>query len=144
MLRTDADCLDVTVLAWGWHWLAMQKILHAVQKISHAVRKISHTEQKCFFFLNKMWKTSKGKFTVSSLVYCLVRPFVCPLYIYGKSLKITLRNYYTNKLISPKPDFRFNSNYAGTVQLISFTCIPNLKKNSHTFTTLCLCKLPKS
>ena len=30
-----------------------------------------------------------------------------------------------NKLISYKPDFRFNSNFAGAVQLISFTCIPN-------------------
>ena len=32
---------------------------------------------------------------------------------------------YLNKLISHKPDFRFNSNFAGAVQLISFTCIPN-------------------
>ena len=36
--------------------------------------------------------------------------------------------YYINKLISYKPDFRFNSNFAGAVQLISFTCIPSKKK----------------
>ena len=43
--------------------------------------------------------------------------------------------YYLNKLISHKPDFRFNSNFAGVVYIVPLTCIPN-KKNSHTFTTL--------
>ena len=36
-----------------------------------------------------------------------------------------LLHYYIYKLISYKPDFRFNSNFAGAVQLISFNCIPN-------------------
>ena len=35
---------------------------------------------------------------------------------------------YINKLISPKPDFRYNSNFAGVVYLVPFTCIPNLRK----------------
>ena len=39
--------------------------------------------------------------------------------------KVLVTYYYINKLISYKPDFRFNSNFAGAVQLISFTCIPN-------------------
>ena len=35
---------------------------------------------------------------------------------------------YINKLISHEPDFRFNSNFAGVVYLLSSTCIPNKKK----------------
>ena len=33
--------------------------------------------------------------------------------------------YYLYKLKSHEPDFRSNSNFAGAVQLISSTCIPN-------------------
>ena len=55
-----------------------------------------------------------------------------------------LLHYYIYKLISLKPDFRVFSNFAGAVRLKPFTCIPNLKKNSHNFTTLCLTKLLKS
>ena len=36
------------------------------------------------FFLNKIIKTWKTKFTVSSLVLCLVCPSVCPSHIYEK------------------------------------------------------------
>ena len=35
---------------------------------------------------------------------------------------------YINKLISHTPDLRINSNFAGVVHLIPFTCIPNKKK----------------
>ena len=38
----DTNCSGVTVTVFGWRWLALQKI-------SHAVRKISHTVRKCFF-----------------------------------------------------------------------------------------------
>ena len=33
--------------------------------------------------------------------------------------------YYLNKLISHKPDFRFNSNFSGVVYLAPLTCILN-------------------
>ena len=36
-----------------------------------------------------------------------------------------LLHYYIYKLISYKPDFRFISNFAGAVQLMSFNCTPN-------------------
>ena len=35
---------------------------------------------------------------------------------------------YTNKLISHTPDLRFNSNFAGLVNLVPFNCVPNFKK----------------
>ena len=37
----------------------------------------------------------------------------------------TVIHYYINKLISPQPDFRFNSNFAGVVYLLPSTCVPN-------------------
>ena len=36
-----------------------------------------------------------------------------------------LLHYYIYKLISYKPDFRFNLNFAGFVYLLPTTCIPN-------------------
>ena len=36
-----------------------------------------------------------------------------------------VKYYYINKLISHTPDLRFNSNFAGVVCLVPFSCIPN-------------------
>ena len=79
----DANFPGVTLTALGWSWLSGGDADWPCKKFSMMCEKF-HIQCENPFFLNKIIKTWKTKFTVSSLVLCLVCPSVCPSHIYEK------------------------------------------------------------
>ena len=78
-----ANCQWMTPTAQGWPWLSLGDADWRCKKFRMLCEKF-RIQCENVFFLNMMWKTSKNKFTVSSLAHCLLLPYVCPSYIQGK------------------------------------------------------------
>ena len=81
------------------------------------------TIEKCFI---KLFMKNIQKFTILNSI--LLTEFIGQVKTLFKSVQSPKKDFRFNSIQSHKKDFRFNSNFAGAVQLISFTCIPNKKK----------------